>query len=545
MPQFSGLFHSLVSCAPCLAIDMPGCGLSSFDPKSYEAYTMEALVALYKVVIEKYAEIDRAQEVVLVGHSLGCSIAALLASNTSTSLHKLQIPVAGILAICPASGPPTQKETARNKWLLALPEPMLEMLRRFDRRGGINSTSVTRFVGKEADVDLKKQQLRYNSQFPTAVLKRIGAGILPSFDASGKAFGGIPGREVWAGIDVPLAIIAGEADAIAKVEEVAKIVEYLKTEPRASTTEKNESDVIPQTANGTIHSSEPKPQADETQFGLQPSSIEATTKHARVLKTAILPSPASHAVLYDHATYRTVAGLIEDFLVRHVNERLGLGWQLQHLNSSGKWDVKNLEKWRKVAPVSEPIDSGFFRALKTLREQDDVHCPSVFTRTWSGRIFAVIDISKDMPTYDPKLINEGGIQYHKFPTVSKIPPTVPEVNDFVALVDRLRKEIKEQFGEETTDQPFPSIGVHCHYGYNRTGFFICSYLIEKRGWKVQDAIDEFKSKRPPGIRHDHFIDALWARYCIGLKRAPTIRTESERKRRESFGSDYDMAPTTY
>jgi hypothetical protein len=218
--------------------------------------------------------------------------------------------------------------------------------------------------------------------------------------------------------------------------------------------------------------------------------------------------------MYDHSTYRTVAGLVEDFLARYVSSQLSLGWQLQQLTTTGKWDVKNLEKWKRVTPVSDLIGSGgIFRALKTLREQDEEHSPSVFLRNWRDRIFAVIDISHDSPVYDTKALERGGVQYHKFPTMSKVPPTPVEVQDFIALVDRLRSED----GHEGK-----AIGVHCHYGYNRTGFFIACYLIEKMGYRPQDAVDEFARAKPPGIRHDHFIDTLFMRYHMGLKKAPTM-----------------------
>jgi hypothetical protein len=42
------------------------------------------------------------------------------------------------------------------------------------------------------------------------------------------------------------------------------------------------------------------------------------------------------------------------------------------------------------------------------------------------------------------------------------------------------------------------------------------------GYKVQDAVDEFQRARPPGIRHDHFIDELHVRYFPGLRKAPTL-----------------------
>lgn len=99
-------------------------------------------------------------------------------------------------------------------------------------------------------------------------------------------------------------------------------------------------------------------------------------------------------------------------------------------------------------------------------------------------------------------------------TVSKIPPTLDEVAGFIKLVDSIRKT--RGYDDNRT------IACHCHYGFNRTGFLICSYLIERLGFSVPEAIDAFKQARPPGIRHLHFINELHERYCIGLTRAPTF-----------------------
>ena len=63
-----------------------------------------------------------------------------------------------------------------------------------------------------------------------------------------------------------------------------------------------------------------------------------------------------------------------------------------------------------------------------------------------------------------------------------------------------------------------AIGVHCHYGFNRTGFLICCALVEKRGMGVEEAMEEFRRQRPPGIRHGHFVDTLFVRYCVGLRK---------------------------
>ena len=110
--------------------------------------------------------------------------------------------------------------------------------------------------------------------------------------------------------------------------------------------------------------------------------------------------------------------------------------------------------------------------MKTLREVDGAHTPKVFSKNWGIKsgverpIAVIIDVSHDSPVYDPRGLEEGGIEYHKFPTVSKLPPTVDEVRGFVAMVDRLRTQID---ANEATRGAV--IAVHCHYGFNRTGEF--------------------------------------------------------------------------
>ena len=49
--QFAPLLASLVNIAPCLAIDLPGCGLSDFKPKYAGAYTTAAFAELLCAVI--------------------------------------------------------------------------------------------------------------------------------------------------------------------------------------------------------------------------------------------------------------------------------------------------------------------------------------------------------------------------------------------------------------------------------------------------------------------------------------------------------------
>lgn len=83
--QFSPLLTSLCNIASCLSIDLPGCGLSQLDSKlPWAAYTTDALVELLAEVIEDYRNKEDGQGVVLIAHSMGCSLAAKLASSTAS-----------------------------------------------------------------------------------------------------------------------------------------------------------------------------------------------------------------------------------------------------------------------------------------------------------------------------------------------------------------------------------------------------------------------------------------------------------------------------
>ena len=328
-------------------------------------------------------------------------------------------------------------------------------------------------------------------------------GALPTFK-NGSAEGGLPLLDVWMAVSVPLFLVAGESDTTTKPDEVLLFRDAVAS---------NQTDIG--TELGSVSSADSKsPMMGRTKDSTSIAEhLTIDRRRVSALKTCILPKPASHGLLYDFATYRTLAGLIQTFLSDYLDFRLSLGWQLHHMKDANKWDVKNLAKWQAVNPVSEPI-GGIFRAMKVLRETDSIHSPAQFVEGWKDKINAVIDISHDPPVYSPQALSTAGIEYHKFPTVSKIPPTSEEVKGFIVLVNNIRASVAEGDQRQTC--------VHCHYGFNRTGFFICSYLVESMGYSVQDAIDEFAKRRPPGIRHDHFIDTLFVRYCVGLKRAPTL-----------------------
>ena len=557
--QFHPILVSLVNLAPCLAIDLPGCGLSSFAPQSWDAYTTESLVRLLAEAIEAHRDRDGGQGVILIGHSMGCSLAALLASSTSPSRDLISRHVQGVVAICPKAEPLSRETThsLQMRMFRSIPgpifDPAFDLIRRWDRRGGANSKSVLRMAGPNADDATRRLQLRFNLQSRTPVWRRMVCGMIPDY-STGYPRGGFPGREVWSGLDLPVFLAAGQSDLVTPPENIQQIIHFLGKAPAPNQVDTQENEVpvsaapidperlnhplperqhqdsgvgasdLPKARDGTIEISSSDSDGSDTMIldeKQDDASVSTTSNNPEpiprrlVVKYRILPDPASHTLPFATTSSRILAGLIGDFLSSHVDPRLSLGWQLQYLSTEGKWEVKNLAKWKAVQPVSLPI-GGVFRALKTLREVDEYHCPPNFVKEWAGKIRVVVDISHESPVYDPKGLEAGGIAYRKFPIVSKLPPSAEEVSAFIALIDKTRTEF------DLTARDAPLIGVHCHYGFNRTGYFLVCYLVERLHYRLEDAIEEFAKARPPGIRHQHFIDALHVRYCVGLKRAPTL-----------------------
>lgn len=520
--QFHPLLTSLTHNSSCLAVDLPGCGVSKFAPTSWEAYTNEALVELLETIIQSYRDEKTGQSVILVGHSMGCALSARLASPGTSELADH---VAGLVAICPPAGPPTEAQVKKFRKLLLIPTPVFNLWRTWDTRGGPNSASVNRFVGAEADMESKRSQYRFNRQSRTPVWRRMAWGSLPVYE-NGVPKGGIAGEQVWATLNIPIFLIGGGKDHITpaqKVEALAKILDTGVSVPDVGSTEVQQPivDVAAPVDTG-VGDSKPAKSIDEISeesFGRRErkttSSLETDdpmtpqelnmantppqTSHPNKFVKCTVLGRGTHAMIYTQDCSHILASIIADFLSQHVTGRLSRSWQLQHLNKkNGKWDVKNLAKWKSVEPVSKPI-AGVFRAMKTMREIDDEHSPDKFVEKWGGIIKDIIDLSKDTPVYDPAGLERAGVRYHKFPTVSKIPPTDDEVDDFVKVVDRLREEQKSRAGEESWDEKAEhAIGVHCHYGFNRTGYFIACYLVEKCEYGVQQAIDAFAEARPKG-----------------------------------------------
>ena len=106
--------------------------------------------------------------------------------------------------------------------------------------------------------------------------------------------------------------------------------------------------------------------------------------------------------------------------------------------------------------------------------------------------------------YDPNDIRSFNITHVKLPIPggSQALPRNDLINKFYTIVD-----------DFTKDNPNKKVGVHCTHGFNRTGYFICSYLAEQRKMPIGDAIREFENQRRPGIYRQEFVDDLLSKFC--------------------------------
>lgn len=457
-------------------VDFPGCGLSDFAPQEAKAYSTNALAELLATAIAKFRDNENNQKIVLVGHSMGCSINVLLASTSSPSTHSVRDHIVGMVSICPRASEPSKQEKAAVRRLAWMPASVFDLFRRYDRRGGVDSRSVKRIVGKDAKPELRKLQLLFNQQTQSDVFLRMVVEVARSQL--------MLAQRIWENVKVPLFLVGGEADNITPAAEIEQIARWLTfpseeeeshvpqhSKPRAvylPTSAGDAATVEESMQPDDIHKPEMRPRTDS---GGIIQDDQRKTKHSVPLKTTIFPPPAGHGLMYSSSTVRILSGMMESFFSSHIDERLGIGWQMHHLTTSGKWDVKNLKKWQNVDPCSEPM-GGIFRAMKTMREVDEEHCPREFAKRYGSRTLAdgvaiVLDISHETPVYDSKGLEEGGVEYHKFPTVSKEKPKAEEADSFVALVDELRQSPAMQPSGKEDSNVKPTIAVHCHYGFNR------------------------------------------------------------------------------
>ena len=513
MSQFEPLLGVLSLCLEVISLDLPGFGNSKMHFSKKEKMLTEMneeqkdkvsrsvrkmakgdfctdnIIAILFRFIRLTVPEDK--KIVFVGHSMGTHLAIHLAKR---------LPRNKVESMVLLSPPPLeddikvddQESTSISsrllswwKWIIRCPY-IFNAFRVWDRLEGLESLSVSRQLDrKDTETSLtlngvvgnlvKVKQLRWNLDIDTEVILNYMSGF----------------RKV-------------------KYSDLIAVLDKLNYDPEEEAYQK----ILLITGVG-----------DQVTPSSIISDIDSTLTKVfqRKVSQAIRVNNAGHSLLLAKPEF--INGIVLNYVEKQLPERLHLSpaWVLKVKSdiSGDKWGLKNEEKWLELKPMSSNITRFSGRqvapllGMKTLREGDLVHSPALLENAFygpnaqdnklrsdiKGNLIAIVDISANVPPYNPSSLKE--IAYYKCATVSKVVPDLASISRFVQLVDNILLN-------NTVENPL--IAVHCHYGFNRTGFLICCYLIERLLWSVKEAITSFQRAKPPGIKHIHFIDALYVRY---------------------------------
>uniref|UniRef100_T1JE64 mRNA-capping enzyme n=1 Tax=Strigamia maritima TaxID=126957 RepID=T1JE64_STRMM len=122
-------------------------------------------------------------------------------------------------------------------------------------------------------------------------------------------------------------------------------------------------------------------------------------------------------------------------------------------------------------------------------------------RSYNAKLGLWIDLTNTAVNeyYEKTEIESQDISYLKLPC-SGCPDTT-QTSQFINICS-----------DFISKHPTELVGIHCTHGFNRTGFLIVAYLIEKQSFTLEVAIGQFAQARPPGIYKFEYLQELFTRY---------------------------------
>ncbi|XP_033991535.1 mRNA-capping enzyme [Trematomus bernacchii] len=169
-------------------------------------------------------------------------------------------------------------------------------------------------------------------------------------------------------------------------------------------------------------------------------------------------------------------------------------------------------RWRNCPRRGQPVAAKFLPMKTMLGPRYDDQVPeenrfhpgmlSNFLKSLKVKMGLLVDLTNTTRFYDRNDIEKEGIKYVKLSCRGHgESPSKETTTSFITLC--------ENFIEKN---PTEIIGVHCTHGFNRTGFLVCGYLVEKMDWSVEAAVAAFTQARAPGIYKGEYLKELFRRY---------------------------------
>ncbi|CAG0887238.1 unnamed protein product [Darwinula stevensoni] len=193
-----------------------------------------------------------------------------------------------------------------------------------------------------------------------------------------------------------------------------------------------------------------------------------------------------------------------------VSSKLRMEWEMK---GDRKGPGPLPPRWLHCPRKATTLIAGKFLAFKTpldARFDDQVPEECRFypemvlesMKSYQVKIALWIDLTYTNRFYNPSFLTSHDVKYCKLECRGH--GETPSPNQTKTFIEVCHKYF--------THTPDAVIAVHCTHGFNRTGFLIIAYLIEKCDWSVEAALTGFAECRHPGIYKPDYLSELYKRY---------------------------------
>jgi len=157
----------------------------------------------------------------------------------------------------------------------------------------------------------------------------------------------------------------------------------------------------------------------------------------------------------------------------------------------------------RFVPIRVPLDDKYAHHFQ--RDAAQQWSPRLFLEEQAVRsldVRLVIDLTNTFKYYDGAAEFRGsGVEYVKLKIEGfHAPPHDRDVARFTEIVDAFLAR-----------EPAGTVAVHCTHGLNRTGYLVVTYMVQRLGCSVTEALAAFSDARPPGLIKHMYVEDLYRR----------------------------------